>query len=534
MILPQYGLSGGFMVFDPSSLVLFVNESLDEIQAILKGGLETTTSSLDGIQLRSRLVHERDHLFRHLSTSYGFFRHGLHSMMVRHFFKMADMANPAVPLTLQGFLSSPLRRILKSSPPSATIRELSQDDRVRPSLMYLANLECLLALDGNPAFLDRDLLSHGIATWEAGAQELSGRKRDIGELLDLNKMPPERLSRYVNPEDPFVPIVKSQPLGASHILEFFGVLIEFAYLSNQGVELIESSDLLKSEAYFRLSSVFFGDFFQVEMKEGKFPAFPVELEAAADLALAIPLTPQGLRTTTRTLSWFDIQPGWRFLQICDYFESRKQPWTQISPQDDSFDNYDSAFRRIQDEVCTALGWPQVQQVESEWQGLLDELDKKAVCHPQSVDLRGSGRQRIGRHLFSERVRTPYSMYLKRRNGAVDRELFFPAAISDEGMTAFEGLHWTNAESDRVNWDEYLLLTGCRFFAEGAIQHAHMQHDHAVGAAELLSRCAPLFGCNPAKLKQFLTDYLNLNTYQDVKRAWEIERKKETEGRIKKP
>ncbi len=517
MILPPYGLSGGSMRFDPGSLVLYVDGSLEEIQAVLGGGIESSLSGSNAIGIRSRLVHERDHFFRHLSTSYGFFRHGQHSLMVRQFYAIAANADPSTPMTLNGLIGPELRKILRASPPPEILSQLSQNARTRPTLMYLASLECVLAMDGDAPFLDRDLLSNGIAMWESVAQTLSGRSGEGLRNFALNKMPPERLMAYADSADPFVPRVKGKPLGAAHILEFFGVLIEFAYLSNQGVDRIETSDLLGQEEYFRLSSVFFGDFFQEELKDGRFPAFPVELEAAADLALAIPLSPRGLGSVDRPLSWFDMQPGWRFLQICDYFKTTKRPWTHISPRDDSFDNYDEAFRRIQNEVCADLGWPSVQQLDSEWQAMLGELQTKAVSHPLCVDLRGSGRQRIGRHLLSERIQSPYSMYLKRRSGAVDRELFFPAAVSDEGMTAFGGLHWKTDDADPVNWDEYLLLTGMRFFSEGATRHPQMRYDHAVGAGELLSRCAPMFGADRERMEQLLADYLNLDTYRSVER-----------------
>ena len=57
----------------------------------------------------------------------------------------------------------------------------------------------------------------------------------------------------------------------------------------------------------------------------------------------------------------------------------------------------------------------------------------------------------------------------------------------------------------------------RFFSEGATRHPQMRYDHAVGAAELLSRCAPMFGADRERMEQLLADYLNLDTYRRVER-----------------
>jgi len=504
------------MRFDPGSLVLFVDDSLDSIQAFLTGA--DTTPGTQAIRIRSRLVHERDHFFRHLSSSYGMVRYGLHSLMVRQFFQMAMRTNLDQPMTPDGLLGSDLKALLRKHPSPDVIRELSRHDAVRPALMYVAMVECILALDGVPAFLDRGLCTTGIAVWETCSLSMTNRA-DYGlRNFQQNATPPEALSKFVDPSDPFVPLVKGEAFGAEHLLEFFGILIEFAYLSNQGLDLIESSDLLGMKKYFRVGSAFFGEFFVDDMEAGKFPAFPVELEAAVDLALAIPLTPTGLQVANRPLTWYDLHPGWRFLSICRHYKSSKKSWTTIPPDDESFDGYDSAFRSIQAEVCDALGWPRVENIESRWSSFLAELQREPVHHPFAVDLRGSGRQRIARHLFEERQKSPYSMFLKRRSGAVDRELFFPAVVSREGMTAFGGLHWQDRDGDPTNWDEFLMLTGCRFFAEGFAQHEHVRFEQAVGAAELISKCSAIFGADQDRVETVLARLLNLDSYRKFE-AW---------------
>lgn len=518
MILPPYGLSGGSMRFDPGSLVLFVDGDLESIRAFLSEARES--SSMQPIQIRSRLVHERDHLFRHLSSSYGMVRYGLHSLMVRQFFQMAMRCSLDEPMTPDGLLGSALKNLLRKRPPSDAIQKLSQIDRVRPSLMYVGMIECMQALDGAAEFLDRELCATGIAVWETVAQSLSGNPGRGLSNFQQNRMPPEQLSRFSNADDPFVPRVKGEPFGAAHLLEFFGVMIEFAYLSNQGLDLIESSDLLGVKDYFRVGSAFFGEFFTEEMERGEFPAFPIELEAAVDLALTVPLTPAGILTVGRPLSWFDLHPGWRFLSICNHYKSTKRAWTTIPPDHESFGGYDDAFRSIQSKVCDALGWPRVEAVEERWSGFLSGLERESAHHPLAIDLRGSGRQRIARHLFEERRGTPYSMYLKRRNGAVDRELFFPAVVSREGMTAFGGLHWQDRDGDPTNWDEFLMMTGCRFFAEGFPQHPHVRMDQATGAAELISKCSAIFGADQDRIETVLARLLTLDSYHKYEAAIE--------------
>ena len=516
MILPPYGLSGGSMRFDPGSLVLFVDDSLESIRAFLAE--PDDASRTQPLQIRSRLVHERDHLFRHLSSSYGMVRYGLHSLMVRQFFQMVMRVDFQQPTTSDGVLGPDLKELLRKHPPPEVIHKLSRHEAARPSLMYLAMLECVLALDGDRAFLDRDLCATGVAVWETLSLSLTNRAGQGLAYYQQNLAPPEPLSRFVNPNDPFVPWVKGHPLGAAHLLEFFGILIEFAYLSNQGLDVIESSDLLGVNEYFRVGSAFFDEFFVEEMEAGAFPAFPVELEAAVDLALAMPLTPTGLIVVNRPLSWYDLHPGWRFLAVCQHFKSSKKSWTTVAPDAESFAGYDHVFRSIQADVCDALGWPRVESVEHVWSTFLADVQREPVHHPLPVDLRGSGRQRIARHLFDERRTTPYSMFLKRRSGAVDRELFFPAVVSREGMTAFGGLHWNDSDGDPTNWDEFLLLTGCRFFAEGFPQHPHVRFEQARGAAEWISRCSAIFGADQDRVETVLARLLTLESYQKFEAA----------------
>ena len=516
MILPPYGLSGGSMRFDPGSLVLFVDDSLDAISQFLSESRDAECPQ--PIQLRSRLVHERDHLFRHLSTSYGMVRYGLHSLMVRQFYQMATRVNPKHPLTADGLLGSDWKALFRKHPPAEMIRKLGKHEAIRPSFMYLATLECIQALDGSTEFVDRDLCGTGIAVWETLAQTLSGQSGEGLARFQQDARPDESLDRFVDENDPFVPRVKGERFGAAHLLEFFGILIEFAYLSNQGLDLIDSSDLLGIKEYFRVGSAFFGEFFNQEMEAGAFPAFPVELEAAVDLALAMPLTANGLQSVGRPLSWFDLHPGWRFLAICQHYKSSKKSWTTIPPDESSFSGYDEAFQEIQRETCDALGWPHVGDVEGQWKEFLEGLQKEPVHHPLAIDLRGSGRQRIAKHLFHERSSSPYSMYLKRRSGAVDRELFFPAVVSREGMTAFGGLHWKDRDGDPTNWDEFLIFTGCRFFAEGFPGHPHVRADQATGAAELIARCSVIFGADQERIESVLARSLSLESYRKFEAA----------------
>jgi hypothetical protein len=516
VILPPYGLSGGSMRFDPDCLVLFVDDDLESIRALLSDSREATNTL--PIQVRSRLIHERDHLFRHLSSSYGMVRYGLHSLMVRQFFQMAMRVNPNESMTPDGLLGQHLKDLLRKKPPPEIIQKLSQIDQIRPALMYASVLECMQALDGSPAILDRELCSTGIAVWETLTQALSGKTEHGLANFQQNRMPPESLRRFINPDDPLVPYVKGEPFGAADLLEFFAVMIEFAYLSNQGLGLIESSDLLGVKAYFRVGSAFFGEFFIENMERGEFPVFPVELEAAVDLALSIPLTPLGIQVTCRPLSWYDLHPGWRFLSICNHYKESKRSWTTILPDNDSFAGYDQAFHSIRAEDSDALGWPQLERIEQQWLAFLNEIQQEPCHHPLAIDLRGSGRQRIARHLFEERRTTPYSMFLKRRSGAVDRELFFPAVVSREGMTALGGLHWKDRDGDPTNWDEFLMLTGCRFFAEGFPQHPHIRFDQAKGAAELIAKSSAIFGADQDRIETVLARLLSLDSYRKFETA----------------
>lgn len=501
------------MHFEPGTLVLFTTDSIDSIRSILQEQSIDKRQSVEPIQIRSRLIHERDHLFRHLSSSYGMVRFGLHSLLVRQFYGMMSHYNSKDPVNPHGLIVTPLRELLAKSHPPRVIQELSRVERIRPSMMYLSGVECIRALDGDPPFLDRDLAPSALVLWGSIALMLNAQSASPS-VFDPSATPPPELTRFINSNDPLVPIVKGQPIGANQLLEFFAIMMEFSYLSNQGLEIIDSSDLIGMEAYFRIGTVFFGQFFQKEMTNGQFPAFPVELEAAVDLALAMPLTPQGLHAMGRKLSWFDLHPGWRFLRICAYYQQSNRQWTRIKPDDNAFQEYDEAVLGIQEEVCRALVWPTASQLDGTWHAFVTERLNAASSHPFALDLGGSGRLRIAKHLLEERLLQPYSMYLKRRSGIVDRELFFPAIISQEGMTAFEGSHWKGSDGQPTNWNEYLFFTACRFFAEGYERHPHFRLDCAKGGAEMLSRFAAAFGADQLPVEDWLAAYLGLKEYSE--------------------
>ena len=507
MILPPYGLSGGSMRFDPSSLVLYTTDSLDSIQSILD---QSASNSIKSTQIRSRLIHERDHLFRHLSSSYGFVRFGLHSLMLRLFYEMLKLYKPNQSMTDSGLIPPELKLLLTRSPSVEMLQRMTQVQTLRPFLTYLSCLECIHALDGDDAFLDRDLALGAIKVWESIAQASSGQMS--ASSFQPSAIPPSKLSAYLNPDDPLVPQHQGKTIGAAALLEFFGIMMEFAYLSNQGLHLIDSSDLHGQASYFLISSLFFGEFFTQEFASGNFPAFPVELEAAVDLALCIPMSHLGMVGTNQPMTWFDIHPGWRFLQICMHYQETKKTWTRIPPDDDSFTQYDLAFSRIQTEVCLALGWPPATEVESSWRIFLRDLKTRESLHPFAWDLRGSGRLQIASHLLGERLSQPYSMYLKRRSGVIDKELFFPGVISPEGMSSFNGIHWKGTDGQPTNWDELLMFTGCRFFAEGYSGHPHFRRDCAIGSAELICRCSRLFAVSQDQVEATLAEYLNLDSY----------------------
>jgi len=91
------------------------------------------------------------------------------------------------------------------------------------------------------------------------------------------------------------------------------------------------------------------------------------------------------------------------------------------------------------------------------------------------------------------------------------------------MTAFGGLHWTDRNGDPTNWDEFLMPTGCRFFAEGFPQHPHFRFEQATGAGELIARCSAIFGADQEHIEHVLARLLSLNSYRKFEAAMSAKR-----------
>ncbi|MCC7142237.1 MAG: hypothetical protein IT349_09070 [Candidatus Eisenbacteria bacterium] len=276
--------------------------------------------------LLGRVVHEHDHLYRFLYTTYGFLHHRLRCASVQSFFAALKEALPDL-------------------------------DGSQTPLVYRESTQPVIdALAGRQAPVDSEALRR-VLIEQAGLQI-------VGDLDS-------------GPE------VRGRPLGASAILEALAFNREITIARFAGATNEEWSAMLDSSR----PGVLDYTHAQVAWRAGlshplvpppksrttwtavggtpKRPALPLEFYLACELALWIPLAPPG--DESRMLHWMDLHPGWRFLRVLEYLEDER---VEFVSHDDFPGSFEARYEELQSEICDAIGWPRPRELAQAWENWL--------------------------------------------------------------------------------------------------------------------------------------------------------------------
>jgi hypothetical protein len=298
-------------------------------------------------------------------------------------------------------------------------------------------------------------------------------------------------------------------------MEFFGGYREAMHLAQSEREVDAWSDILGWEEYVTVVGLFLRKFFRQDSSR----KFPLELEAAADLALWVPVTPTGFIAPTGCLTWYDIQPGWRFLRACQFFAERNKGWTFFSPFSEEFRSHDDCIDHLQNEVCDSLHWPRPDHLTRCWATAIDEIQGNTRLSPLVLDLDGcSGRLRLARSLLGQRVFHPYSLYLFENGIENQREVLFPGFACKNELVETESDVWRSTHGWSTNWFELLVVTGSRFFMEGYVDHPHFGKSLAFKSIALLELFLKSVGCQEmGKTTDSLRAYAES---EELRKFWE--------------
>lgn len=172
-------------------------------------------------------------------------------------------------------------------------------------------------------------------------------------------------------------IIQSKWLTSVHLLELFGVCEEGNRLLGTGSDVAQvSKRLMAREGWYNLLLNIWFTQFPTDREQKKEPPrspqpkeislsfyrlFPIELFVAADLALWPPFTPEGLTSCSGKLDWTDINPPLRFARILWTIKQLgivPGPW----PEHD----LNGFVLSLQDRICEELGWPTPTKLATLW------------------------------------------------------------------------------------------------------------------------------------------------------------------------
>lgn len=323
-----------------------------------------------------KFEHELDHLQRHASTSLGFLLHRLATRRVDLFFERLDLATEDESARLPWYPRSLAARgpWFKESNPVARNQQLFQAYRDLEEMLLCINTSPTAPIAQSierQESAERALWGHlcpGVTAQASSSRELRIRARLPGSTRHLPFLP--------GSTGPFA------RLGGQALLEWLAVSREITLISAANLQHSADASLFKAKIY-QLAPLCWRNWARLPLAKApqgsasstgisRPPAavYPVELLLAIDLALWPPFWPDGFRGDD--LHWEDIHPGWRFLQIIDWFIGRMRPTTTPLRYDQLTDRW---MRGLQSEICSALRWPSPDVLCSEWRSKLAEWER---------------------------------------------------------------------------------------------------------------------------------------------------------------
>lgn len=406
-------------LFHPDSLAIELALTRQEVVAVNAGNALSGALAQSSPDERRRAVfahvprepkrftamvaHEHDHLRRHLGTSHGLALHVLRSRLPKLFAEVFD-CDWKGPQSIPFPLLTPRRiEALVAQPTSASSGR-------EPGLALLEVLGTLTALDG----------AQGPEAFGVTWRYLEGWAKASGVLLSEPVLPQ---AAPAPPSSAPTYSWNGRWLGvtARHLYEFLGMVQQGNTLLSMGEELEMVEELLREQS---------GDYgFVVGLWNHRFPLrdlpdpfdqprdadelfldyarlFPLELWAAVDLALWLPISPQGLTSMSGQLRWADLQPGARFLEVLEVYRELELAPTPI-PATSREKN--EALSSLQRQVCLRRGWRFPEDLAREWLAWLE--DPSTDPNTPWLDAENSGRRETAAQLLRVRLERPGELVL---------------------------------------------------------------------------------------------------------------------------
>ena len=330
---------------------------------------------VDDLVLVAKLEHELDHMQRHLATSYGLVYHLIRSRMADLFFRRPSLSASDDAARLPWYPTQ--RRRIRSEE-----HAVDRNEKRYVSYRSLLNIwtcdgtspsspnagECRAAF----AALACDLFPEGLAM-----------------------RPPERAQHGRRAWFPVWNDEQGRPfkMGAAALLEMLALsrelsLMRYANLPEHRDEAQFGSSIYRQAAYvwkdvFKLPLILNTTPSQIWRRLGyrSISAPPWELQLAVDLALWMPLGPNGAVPADARFGWEDIHPGWRFARILNLL--RQQTKWHVEPAITHGAN--DWVRSTQKEWCQQLGWPAPDELIDVWMAWLADGFRRQTLERRYIE-----------------------------------------------------------------------------------------------------------------------------------------------------
>lgn len=415
--------SGGVAEYHPDSDVVEFSLSADEIAAFdagrsLSSALKASTAeqSVGSIfekvpdpvkRFTAAIKHEHDHSRRHLGTSYGLFTEALHGELAYLFTALADEHASAGEGPLFPLIDTPLAE--------AVCQGAAKGHHNRRARAWLA-------WEALGSALSRDISAEAFGLVDELLHELM--------VEGTTYRPSSEVESFVvggRSSPPYLLEGERIGLAAHHILEFFGIGEEGnGLLTMAGTDAVSRVGelLLERSRRYSFLTVLWGlgeDFatFASPTEQARdehelmilyYRLWPMELHAIADLAVWVPVTPEGFTSRRGAITWEDISPGHRFVRALRYVKERHPGW---SPIPGSADEKNAKMAGLQGEICTELGWPTPEDLSGAWleaTGIRESSKRLLTLRRErpgevlinSVDFNAAGVERPGAWIYAGR------------------------------------------------------------------------------------------------------------------------------------
>ncbi len=377
---------------------------------------------LDDSQLMAcaKLEHELDHIQRHCSSSYGFLIHRLHSHRIHLFFERVKQSQARDELRFPIFGS--VDPGTGGDAWSATHREFIQAG------FALKVLECMSGAPRVPSIMQQ-------SDAESVLQRIVGPFHSLATASNSPWLIQEAGTGAF-------PVIKAgsqkpQKVGGQGLLEYLAVSREATVLRYAGLGHLLDHDLMRSHVHSQAGLMWkHWAGLPMPMRENLSPgwtsagvsagpSFPIECWLAVDLALWPPFVPEGWSPSERGWTWFDIQPGWRFARILEYFKTLDLRFRLFLTEQDIASDW---MLDLQSKVCEHFGWPTPHELAGVWRTYWEGVARGSEGRPLFIQ-DDQERAEATVELLATRLRDPFRFVLSYPGSEGRRSHWFQAVTT---------------------------------------------------------------------------------------------------------